>query len=273
MTTGPTAHQDAVTAEYADLNPLQVRITTHRLYSEHPDNPDATVRERLQVPSDADLLDIGCGTGQFLRDLDHDGHTGQLTGIDTSTEAVRQTATGRVTALNASADNLPFAPGTFDIVTARHMLYHVTDPLQALREAARVLRSGGTFAATVNHASTAPRTHDLVRTVIQDADAAPSTDSPVNAVNSDTLPPLLRQVFGNVTTVRYDNALVFSRPDPLAEFAVALLPFNGIAATDTAYDRLAEKIRARALRWFSDHPGQVWRDPKGWALCSATLTA
>ncbi|MEU5053699.1 class I SAM-dependent methyltransferase [Streptomyces sp. NPDC021096] len=270
MTTGPAAHQDAVTAEYADLNPLQVRITTHQLYSERPDNPDTAVRDHLRVPSDADLLDIGCGTGQFLHDLDHHGHTGRLTGLDTSPEAIRQTAVGRVTALHASANNLPFTDGAFDIVTARHMLYHVPDPAQALREARRVLRPGGVYAATVNHARTAPRTHDLVQAVIEDARVMPSAGSPVNAINSDTLPPLLHKAFGNVTTVRYDNALVFTRPQPLADFAVALLPFNGIPTTNPEHSWLAEEIRARAQRWFSDRPGQVWRDPKGWSLCSAT---
>ncbi|MFD0386386.1 hypothetical protein ACFQ2B_40015 [Streptomyces stramineus] len=38
---------------------------------------------------------------------------------------------------------------------------------------------------------------------------------------------MLHRVFGKVTTVRYDNASVFPRPEPLADFAVALLPFNG----------------------------------------------
>jgi SAM-dependent methyltransferase len=52
-------------------------------------------------------------------------------------------------ATNGDALRLPFADGTFDRVIASEVLEHVTDDQQALHEVARVLRPGGTLAATV----------------------------------------------------------------------------------------------------------------------------
>ena len=45
----------------------------------------------------------------------------------------------------ANVTDLPFEDATFDIVASYLMLHHVLDWRQALREAARVLRPGGTL--------------------------------------------------------------------------------------------------------------------------------
>lgn len=261
---------EGVHAEYEDLSPLKVRIATHRKYSEVPDDPDAAIRDALGLPSNADLLDIGCGTGQFLHDLTP-AHRGRLVAIDTSPEALHATRTDRITALQASADNLPLADNEFDIVTARHMLYHVPDPLAALTEARRVLRPGGTFVATVNHPGGLPNTHALVRQAVADVGLTPSP-SPTNEMNSDTLPPLVSRVFTHLHVTHYDNALRFDQPEPLTAFAIALLAFCG-AGPDTApaqHQQLTAAITTRVTHWFSNHPGQPWTDPKGYSLVRAT---
>jgi SAM-dependent methyltransferase len=53
------------------------------------------------------------------------------------------------TAVNGDALTLPFADGAFDRVIAAEVLEHVADHGAAMAELARVLRPGGTLAATV----------------------------------------------------------------------------------------------------------------------------
>ncbi len=55
-----------------------------------------------------------------------------------------------VTGQTADAADLPFADGSFDVVAAHYMLYHVPNTEQALREFNRVLRPGGTLVAASN---------------------------------------------------------------------------------------------------------------------------
>ncbi|MET7861089.1 class I SAM-dependent methyltransferase [Streptomyces sp. NPDC005318] len=263
--------QEAVVAsEYTKLDSLHTRIATHRLYSEHPDSPDGALFDLLRLPSARSLLDIGCGTGEFLQTLANTGHSGRLVGIDTSAEAVEAIGhVGEVQAIEASAIALPFSDGNFDVATARHMLYHVPDPGPALEEARRVLRSGGTFAAVVNHSETVPRTITLVRDVVREAGviAAPS---PLNGVHSGSLPSLVQQVFGNHEVRRFDNALIFDRPEPLAVFAGALLSFCGVPPEAVGHASLVQELADRAEGWFRDSH-TPWRDPKGYIVCTALV--
>jgi SAM-dependent methyltransferase len=59
------------------------------------------------------------------------------------------------------AQALPISDRAFDVVMARHMLYHVPDIDCAVSEAARVLQPGGRFLVTTNSACTMPEYWEL----------------------------------------------------------------------------------------------------------------
>jgi SAM-dependent methyltransferase len=89
------------------------------------------------------VLDAGCGTGANLAFL---ARYGQPVGVDLSAEALQFAAQRRPDAIaRGSVDALPFADGSFDLVTSFEVIYHlaVADDRRALAEMARVTRSGG----------------------------------------------------------------------------------------------------------------------------------
>lgn len=95
-----------------------------------------------------DVLDVGCGTGSTLADLQRRG--ARATGVDALPESV-VIASGRCPAarvLEGRADELPFADGTFDGVTLLDVLEHV-DEQPALADVRRVLRPRGWLLVTV----------------------------------------------------------------------------------------------------------------------------
>ncbi|QIS22176.1 class I SAM-dependent methyltransferase [Nocardia terpenica] len=266
MTSGPT-----LSSEYCSPTPLQVRIDTHAQYSEHPDDPVTAVVDALAMTGNEALADIGCGDGRFLAHLAERGHRNRLVGVDTSAAMV--TAAGHipgVEAVVADAQQLPFRDHEFDRTTARHMLYHVPHPARAVREFRRITRPGGMVAVTVNHAGTCSRTRELVSARAREHGLIPAEEM-TNSVNSHTLPDLMGDVFIDIRIRRVDNALAFTDPAPLIRFAEALFSFCGIAADSPQRPEILAAVTADIRSWFTDHPGGVWRDPKGYSIAVGTV--
>ncbi|HWU21347.1 MAG TPA: methyltransferase domain-containing protein [Nocardioides sp.] len=102
-------------------------------------------------PTDT-LLDVGSGPGTITADLA--GHVASATATEVGPaelELARTTAAERgianIAFAEADVDALQFDDDTFDVVHAHQVLQHVGDPVQALREMARVTKPGGLVAA------------------------------------------------------------------------------------------------------------------------------
>jgi ubiquinone/menaquinone biosynthesis C-methylase UbiE len=94
------------------------------------------------------VLDVGCGDGTFTRQFAK-LHHGRLAGIDIrerKIEEARVAAAAAGVAIefhNASAEAMPFADDSFDVVMFSNSLHHMADIDLALHEAVRVLAPGG----------------------------------------------------------------------------------------------------------------------------------
>ena len=96
------------------------------------------------------ILDCGCGPGGISLGLASLADRGSVVGIDVEDgqlERGRQEARIRglsnVEFQHASVYALPFADSSFDAVLAHAMVYHLGEPMKALHEIRRVLKTGG----------------------------------------------------------------------------------------------------------------------------------
>jgi SAM-dependent methyltransferase len=90
------------------------------------------------------VLEVGCGNGGYLALV-------EAVGLDASVGMVRaahQRARGPVVC--GDVQQLPLGDGSFDVVLAPHMLYHVDDRTAAVRELRRVLKPDGRCVAVTN---------------------------------------------------------------------------------------------------------------------------
>lgn len=89
------------------------------------------------------ILDVGAGDGLIA-------HVIGARGVELDTIAVRLAQGHGVDVIEGNAGSLPFDAGSFDAVLLGDVIEHLPDPLpaSALREAHRVLCSGGTLYVT-----------------------------------------------------------------------------------------------------------------------------
>jgi SAM-dependent methyltransferase len=96
-------------------------------------------------------VDVGCGPGNLLAELETRLGAGSVAAVDPSSSfvaAARARHPG-VDVREASAEALPYPDATFDAALAQLVVHFMTDPVAGLREMARVTRPGGVVAACV----------------------------------------------------------------------------------------------------------------------------
>lgn len=111
--------------------------------------------ELMNIPSDARVLDVGCGSGWASRLMAAKARNGRVVGIDISDEMVTLSADTSREFSNvgfrvASAEALPFADGEFTHAFSMESLYYYADMPTALKEIRRVLAPSGMFVTVVD---------------------------------------------------------------------------------------------------------------------------
>ena len=147
-----------VAEQYQDSTRFDARVRIYELFDVSPEPWIRWLFDRLALAPGERVLEIGCGTGNLWRENAARVPEGvALVLADLSTGMLGE-ARARLAGLplslelrEADAQALPFAEGSFDLVIANHMLYHVPDRARALAEVRRVLRRGGRFVASTNH--------------------------------------------------------------------------------------------------------------------------
>ncbi len=98
---------------------------------------------------DANVLDVGCGTGEIIIRLAGEYPHASFVGVDLEDAHLERAASlcahlgERARFQHADALALPFPDASFDLVISRHLLQAVPDPAPVIAEIKRVLRPGG----------------------------------------------------------------------------------------------------------------------------------
>lgn len=208
----------------------------------------------LDLRPGLNVLDVGCGTGDFLRLLAPLISPGRAVGLDLSetmiAEAVQRSAQSgeNLSFRVGSALELPFQAGSFDRVLATQVLLHIPDPWKALSEMKRVLTPSGMICVTeidwgtvVLHSSDSElgrRFSDLACRELR------------NGLIARELPGRLRDLAFDSIIVRPEAEVALS-PDAFYTWFVepALDHFKRIGAfSETEADALLRDLNERAAR-------------------------
>ena len=145
--------------QYKDGSNLSARIQLHQRFSTNRYGQMRWLLDHIQIPENASVLELGCGTGLLWRGSVKVPSGWRVILTDMSDGMLRETRTlsrqmPSIAYMQADAQAIPFRDASFDAVIANHMLYHVPDIPRALDEVRRVLKpSGICYAATMGLAN------------------------------------------------------------------------------------------------------------------------
>jgi ubiquinone/menaquinone biosynthesis C-methylase UbiE len=235
--------------QYRDAANLSARMALHKRFSTTRQGWQQWLFEQLDLPADANVIELGCGNGALWWEKRERVPSGwRLTLTDLSPGMVAE-ARERLRELpqvvavqTADIQALAFADGAFDAAMANHMLYHVLDVARALSEAQRVLRPGGHFYAATNGPNHMRELDDLVRNV------APGFSflDPSAHFGLESGRAQLEPWFARVELRRYPDALEVTDVDALLAYIHST--YEGATLTEPQLARLRELAAGEIAR-------------------------
>lgn len=157
--------------QYSTQNNLEDRITLHRICGTDGGRWQEWLFDILlqHAPLQAKVLEVGGGTGQFwIKNTERIPKDWEIIFSDRSEgmvkivrEYLKDDRRFLLKTLDASQP-FDFQDAAFDIVVANHMLYHVENLDQCIREIFRILKPGGLFFASAVGVNHMKRIYELV---------------------------------------------------------------------------------------------------------------
>ncbi|MFC2149963.1 class I SAM-dependent methyltransferase [Calditrichota bacterium] len=96
---------------------------------------------RRLTPLNSRVLDIGCGTGEFLARLAHDY---QVVGLETEPKAAEYARVKHgIEVISGMLEESALQPKQFSLITMWHVLEHVPDPQNVMKIISDLLEDGG----------------------------------------------------------------------------------------------------------------------------------
>lgn len=240
-----TDQEYLLSVQYKDEVNLKARLRLHQEFSTNSYGLMPWLFDRLDLPDEARILDVGGGPGDlWIENRARIPPGWQIVHSDLSIQMIR-TARGQLQELsqimghgNVDAQALPFPRDSMDAVIANFMLYHVPDRSRALGEIQRVLKPGGQLFAATNGVGHLREIPALIHKVDPDADWA-SADLLFGLENGLEQ---LAQFFPDVILHRYRDALIVTEAAPLVAYILSMKRSAVVEEDPVSVRRLIESL-------------------------------
>lgn len=161
-----------------------------------------------------DVLEVGGGTGELWRHIDHSKAHLTLTDFSPAMcDQLRSLKIAGSTVKQCDAANLPFEDASFDVVIANHMLYHLDNPDAAIKEFARVLKPGGKLKTALNGRKHIEELLDLGTAI-----GRPSQILNAAKITAETGPEYLAKHFEDVEAIPFPGDFVVPTAEPVLAY-------------------------------------------------------
>ena len=241
---------------------------THPYYS-----IEQEVLRLIDLQQDERLLDVGCGTGKLLLEVDRSLKGIQLFGIDLSSGVYQgavdacQREGVAVAFETADVQSLPFSDSSFHKIVAMHMLYHVPNIYQAISELARVLKPRGVIAITANSGLNRQKLASLKSKAAAVMGREVFAD-PNQRFNLENGVSFLSAHFTDTRVVHFRSELQLPEPEPFLNYFDSLREFWQPRPTDQEWRRVMDVVfKSVSEEILADG---MFRDETGFGVVIAT---
>ncbi len=254
--------------QYGTADKLKDRIALHERYGPAQEPFHAWMLRQVQGPVNANVLEVGCGSGYFWVVNARQVPKGwKLTLTDQSAGMVSE-ARSNLESVGVRADfgihsvaQLPFPAATFDLAFANHMLYHAEDVDAALAELRRVLKPGGRLYAATNGKNHMKQLHGELEALSRAVPGLEVGTHDISRFSLDTGERHLRRHFDDVRVFDRRDRLVVNDLEPYVRYILSMVdsPIEEILLTNEQAARGFEAWRHALATRFAKAPVQVDR--------------
>jgi len=230
--------------KYKNDNSLMMR---KRVYQYTYPKIDLTKEVIKKIPFKAKrVLDVGCGNGDLLISLRKSSFTGELFGMDLS-EGIMQKGTKQSIeeGLNiifkaADAESLPFKDEFFDVIIAKHMLYHVPNVQKAVNEVYRCLKKGGCYIVTLNSKNQKPKLAEYEQFIKRKYEF--SIKHGDHFLVTENISGFLTK-FKKVETIHFENKIELRDPSPFIDYIASFQDSYTPMPTKEVWQKILRDIK------------------------------
>lgn len=215
--------QSRVKEQYKNSNNLSARLNLHSFNTNKLDW-QVWFFEKMDIPENSKILELGCGNG-VLWQMNKQAvkENWDITLSDYSEGMIQDSKKNinieKIKYEIIDIQNIPYEDESFDIIIARHMLYHVPNIDKALSEVKRVLKPNGKFYVSTNGKEHMQELNDLVKKYDKyiDFDTLKYADK-FGVENGNEM---LKQYFNSVSAEDFVGQIVVHKAEPVVSYVTS----------------------------------------------------
>ena len=221
-----------VKEQYKSDKNLNIRSNLHS-YNINRIDSDKWCFNQINFPSDARVLELGCGTGKFwLKNKENIDKSLDITLSDFS-KSMLKIAKDKLKEVDykfkyeeINMENIPYEDNSFDVVIAEHMIYFAPNVEKALSEIRRVLKTGGVLYASANSCETMAELNKLVEKF--DSSLGIDNNGYSTRFELENGEGILKKHFNSVEVEILEGKIIVNKAEPVVSYKASTIQGSSI---------------------------------------------
>ncbi|WP_105616448.1 class I SAM-dependent methyltransferase [Vallitalea okinawensis] len=217
--------QGRVKEQYKNSCNLSARLNLHSFNTNKLDW-HVWFFEKMDIPENSKILELGCGNGVLWQVNKQAVKENWDITLSDFSEGMLQDSKQNISIEKVKFEiidiqEIPYEDESFDIIIARHMLYHVPDIDKALSEVKRVLKPNGKFYVSTNGKGHMQELIELVKKYDKYINFNPSKFADKFGIENGN--EMLKQYFNNVSAENFDGQIVVHKAEPVVSYVTSII--------------------------------------------------